>query len=91
MSNTIFKAINSYKSIEGINPGIIEYLEKVLKPDTKRRIENSRIHLHILAIIFKQVFEEKQDDSDVDKLVNDKLNDSNFIIRLGQELDDVNM
>ena len=91
MSSIIFKAIDSYKLIEDINPGVNDYLERVLKPETKQRIEKCGLHLHILALIFKQAVKEKTSDDDVDRLVNDKLDDNNLITRLGQELDDVNM
>ena len=90
MSSKIFKSINSYKLIEDIDPGRIEYLECVLKDTTKKRIEEGNLHLHILAVIFKVAMNEAKNDYDIDRIVNQKLEGRDYIIGLAQNLDDVN-
>ena len=89
MSNKIFMAINSYKLIEGINPGKIEYLNRVLSEETKQRIERGNLHLHILAVILKSAMDEGKCDEEIDEIVNKKLNDRDLVIYLAQHLDDV--
>lgn len=81
-TNKIFKAINSYKIIENINPGVYDIIDKNLSAETKQKVESSNIALHALSIIIKMVMSEINSYSEIDKLFNEKINDRNLVTEL---------
>ncbi len=85
-TSKIFKAINSYKLILGIDVGYYEVLNCSLSDNTKEYVENGDIHLAILAKVIKETMEEAVEPKDVDSIFWNKLHDQNHIIKIKQYL-----
>lgn len=89
MDNNIRRTICSYSIQEDIPIDYIFTLDRLLSPKTKRRINSSGQHYHILAIIFKMAIAKAETEADVDRIVNEKMSDIYFISKLKKQLPDV--
>lgn len=77
MSNKIFKAINSYKSIKGMDIGWYDILMKSLSNNTITMIENGGMDLDSLSDVINLTMSKAVDESMIErellKNYNDKL------------------
>ncbi len=79
--NKIRKVIHSYGQVESVQ--WVDYLEKNLSKETQNRIEQGNLHLHILEKLFEMVIHE----DNIDKALNEKLDDWNLIVGLKREFE----
>lgn len=83
--NMIRMAINSYKIIEKLNIGWYEVLDNYLSEDTKRMVDNSRMNLHVLAVLIKLTMQEIKTEQEIDQVFNRLFHDQNLVLNLLSE------